>query len=112
MTTMSRESDSEPTGLENEENGLLMPVGDETALIKAMQYFVENEHKLAGMSEEARRTVTEKFGINSVAKQHQAFFDMLKHQEPQKQGNFWDRSIVLNKLIILNMALLPVLSPS
>jgi glycosyltransferase involved in cell wall biosynthesis len=63
--------------LKDGDNGLLIPVGDETALLNAMSYLVENEHTLGGMADTARQTVAERFGILSIANQHQTLFNSL-----------------------------------
>jgi glycosyltransferase involved in cell wall biosynthesis len=64
--------------LKDGENGILIPVNDEAGLLNAMRYFVNHEKKLLGMAERARQTVTEKFGILSIAEQHQVLFDSLR----------------------------------
>lgn len=52
--------------IENEKNGLLIPVGDRQALTDAMKYIIEHAEAAEKMGEEAKK-VRERFSIQAVA---------------------------------------------
>ena len=63
--------------VEDGDNGRLVPVGDEAALLDAMRSFASEAQNLSAMGDKAQQTATAKFGILSIAKQHQDLFDSL-----------------------------------
>lgn len=56
----------------NNKNALLVPYGSETALFEAMKNILENEDKAKQLGREGRKTVKDKYNIQTISKQYMA----------------------------------------
>jgi glycosyltransferase involved in cell wall biosynthesis len=60
--------------VENNENGLLFPVGDEDALAKSIIYMVENSKERERMGENGYKKALQHFSLNSMINKYEIFY--------------------------------------